>query len=378
MRLSMHKKWDERELLINMVRSSDLLCEFGELSTKLRRSVKLDHLFALTDHNALFQHAKYSLPARREGYTVDDNARALVFAMKSDGFGVTPIVFELQRKLISFLLLMQDDDGRFHNLMDFSQRIIDEPTVADHLGRAIWAAGTVINSSIASGAKSSARLIFDRALPWARASTSPRTKAYACLGLHERIIAEPDESNLRANLKLMADGLVALYNSNRTSSWDWFENILTYDKGRLVQALLSAYQSLREQAYFDVAEASLQFLGRTETIDGNFAPIGNRGWYVKGGTRALYDQQPIEPGAMIEAATIAYKLNRSKLYEEILRQALGWFFGLNTKSVKLYDESTGACYDGITPKGLNENQGAESTLAFLLAAEAFVNAFSQA
>jgi len=127
-----------------------------------------------------------------------------------------------------------------------------------------------------------------------------------------------------------------------------------------------------------VAEASLQFLGRTETIDGSFAPIGNRGWYVKGGTRALYDQQPIEPGAMIEAATIAYKLNRSKLYEEILRQALGWFFGLNTKSVKLYDESTGACYDGITPKGLNENQGAESTLAFLLAAEAFVNAFSQA
>jgi uncharacterized protein YyaL (SSP411 family) len=176
----------------------------------------------------------------------------------------------------------------------------------------------------------------------------------------------------------MADGLVALYNSNRTSSWDWFENILTYDKGRLVQALLSAYRSLGEQAYFDVAEASLQFLGRIETIDGNFAPIGNRGWYVKGGTRALYDQQPIEPGAMIEAATIAYKLNRSKLYEEILRQALGWFFGLNTKSVKLYDESTGACYDGITPKGLNENQGAESTLAFLLAAEAFVNAFSQA
>jgi hypothetical protein len=377
MRLSMHKKWDERESLMKMVRSSDLLCEFGELSTKLRRSVRLDHLFALTDHNALFQHAKYSLPARREGYTVDDNARALVFTMKSDRFGVTPTVSELQRKLISFLLLMQDDDGRFHNLMDFSQRIIDEPTVADHLGRTIWAAGTVINSSIASGAKSSARLIFDRALPWARASTSPRTKAYACLGLHERLIAEPDESNLRANLKLMADSLVALYNNNQTSSWHWFENILTYDKGRLVQALLYAHQSLREQVYFDVAEMSLQFLCRTETIDGNFAPIGNRGWYVKGGTRALYDQQPIEPGAMIEAATIAYKLNRSKLYEEILRQALGWFFGLNTKSVKLYDESTGACYDGITPKGLNENQGAESTLAFLLAAEAFVNAFSQ-
>ena len=339
--------------------------------------MKLDHLFALTDHNALLQHARFSVPARREGYAVDDNARALVFAVKSDRFVATPSIFELQLKLISFLLLMQEEDGRFHNLMDFSQRIIDEPTVGDHLGRVIWATGSAINSSIPSGTKASARLIFDRALPWARVSTSLRTKAYACLGLHERLLAEPEESNLRANLKLMADGLVALYSTNRTSSWEWFENILTYDNARLSQALLAAYQSLGEQTYLDVAETTLQFLGRTQTIDGIFAPIGNRGWYVRDETRALYDQQPIEPGAIIEAATIAYKLNRSRLYEEILRHALGWFFGFNTKSVKLYDDFTGACCDGITPEGLNENQGAESTLAFLLAAEAFVNGFAQ-
>jgi len=129
--------------------------------------------------------------------------------------------------------------------------------------------------------------------------------------------------------------------------------------------------------YLTVAEATLQFLKKTQTINEVFVPIGNRGWYVRGKTRAVYDQQPIEPGAMIEAATIAYRLNRSKLYEEMLRQALGWFFGINTKSVRLYDDSTGACCDGLTPEGLNENQGAESTLAFLLAAEAFVNGFAQ-
>jgi uncharacterized protein YyaL (SSP411 family) len=145
----------------------------------------------------------------------------------------------------------------------------------------------------------------------------------------------------------------------------------------LSQTLLAAYLSLGEQTYLAVAETTLRFLKETETINETHVPIGNRGWYVRRETRALYDQQPIEPGAMIEAATIAYKLNRSKLYEEILRQALGWFFGLNTKSVELYDDSTGACYDGLTPKGLNENQGAESTLAFLLAAEAFVNGFAQ-
>jgi hypothetical protein len=360
-----------------MVTSSDLLCGFEGLSVKLRRSVKLDHLLALTDHNGLLQHARFSVPARREGYTVDDNARALVFAVKADRLVPNPNILELQRKFISFLLLMQEEDGRFHNFMDFSQRIIDELMVGDHLGRAIWAAGAAINSNMSSGMKASARLIFDRALPWARASTSPRTRAYACLGLHERLYAEPDDSNLRVNLKLMADSLVALYNTSRASDWEWFENILTYDNPRLSQALLAAYLSLGEQTYLAVAETTLRFLKETETINETHVPIGNRGWYVRRETRALYDQQPIEPGAMIEAATIAYKLNRSKLYEEILRQALGWFFGLNTKSVELYDDSTGACYDGLTPKGLNENQGAESTLAFLLAAEAFVNGFAQ-
>jgi len=359
-----------------MITSSDLLCGFDELSVKLQRSVKLDHLFALTDYNAILQHAKFSVPARSEGYTVDDNARALVFTVKSGRLMATPSILELQRKLISFLLLMQDEDGRLHNFMDFSQRIIDELMVGDHLGRAIWAAGAAINSNMSSGMKASARLIFDRALPWARVSTSPRTKAYSCLGLRERLQAEPEDGNLRANLKLMADSLVVLYNTSRTSDWEWFENILTYDNPRLCQALLAAYQSLGEQTYLAVAEMTLQFLKKAETIDEIFSPIGNRGWYVRGETRAIYDQQPIEPGAMIEATTIAYRLNRSRLYEEILRQALGWFFGLNTKSVELYDDSTGACYDGITPKGLNENQGAESTLAFLLAAEAFVNDFA--
>ena len=359
-----------------MICPSDLQCGFEELSVKLQRSVRLDHLFALTDHNALLQHATFSVPARREGYTVDDNARALVFALKADRLMSTPIISELQRKLISFLLMMQDEDGRFHNFMDFSQRIIDEPAARDHLGRAIWAAGATINSTLPSGTRASARLIFDRALPWARASTSPRTIAYMCLGLHERLHAEPEDNNLEVNLKSMADSLVTLYNASRAPGWEWFENILAYDNARLSQALLVAYQSLGDQTYLDVAETTLQFLIRTQTIDEIFVPIGNRGWYARGKKRAFYDQQPIEAGAMIEAATIAYELNRSKLYEEILRQALGWFFGLNTKSVRLYDDSTGACCDGITPTGLNENQGAESTLAFLLAAEAFVNCFA--
>lgn len=371
----MGKKWVGQESLINMVKPSDLQCGFEELSLKLQQSVKLDHLFALTDHNAVLQHAKFSVPARREGYTVDDNARALVFAVRARALWPTRRLSELQRKLISFLLVMQAEDGRFHNFMDFSQRIIDDPAVGDHVGRAIWATGTVINAELPRGIKASARLMFDRALPWARESTSPRTKAYTCLGLHERLHADAEDNNLRANLKIMADSLVELYNINRSSDWEWFENILTYDNPRLSQALFAAYESLGEKAYLAVAEETLRFLKNTTTIDETYAPIGSGGWYPKGANRALYDQQPIEAGAMVETAALAYKLAQSNVYEAAIRQAMGWFFGLNSKSVGLYDDSTGACYDGINEMGLNENQGAESTLAFLLAAETFIGTF---
>lgn len=339
--------------------------------------MKFDHLFALTDNNALLQHATFSVPARKEGYTVDDNARALVFAVKAHDRWPSKRLSELQHKLISFLLLMQAEDGRFHNFMDFSQRIIDQPTVGDHAGRAIWAAGTVINSKFPRGMKGTARLMFDRALPWARESISPRTKAYACLGLHERLHAEPEDSNLRTNLEALANSLVESYQVNRGSDWSWFENILAYDNPRLSQALLAAYESLGEKKYLTIAEETMRFLKNNTTTGEIYVPIGSGGWYRKGGDRALYDQQPIEAGAMVEASALAYKLTRSDVYEVAVRQALGWFFGLNVKSVAVYDESTGACYDGITQMGLNENQGAESTLAYLLAAVTFIETFQQ-
>jgi hypothetical protein len=358
-----------------MVKPSDLQGGFDELSLKLQRSVKLEHLFTLTDHNAVLQHSKFSVPARREGYTVDDNARALVFAAKAKAFWPGQRLAEMQRRLIGFLLVMQADDGRFHNLMDFSQRTIDSPTVGDHLGRAIWATGAVINAENPRGVKASARLMFDRALPWARESTSPRTKAYACLGLVERLHTDSEDDNLRANLRTIANSLVELYYTNQTPDWKWFERILSYDNPRLSQALFAAYESLGEKGYLGVAEESMRFLRDATTIDGIYVPIGSGGWYPKGGDRALYDQQPIEAGGMVETAVLAYNLTRSDVYASAIRQAMGWFFGLNTKSVDLYDDSTGACYDGINKMGVNENQGSESTLAFLLAAVTFIGIF---
>ena len=179
------------------------------------------------------------------------------------------------------------------------------------------------------------------------------------------------------NLEEIADSLVTLYNNSRTTDWQWFENILSYDNSRLSQALLVAYWSMRKRVYLDVAEESLRFLMKVTTIDGKYVQIGNQGWYLEGTQRAFYDQQPIEAGGMVEAATIAYRLTKSESYEQAMRQALGWFFGQNTMKVKVYDELTGACSDGINKSGLNENQGAESTLAFLLAAETLIENLSE-
>jgi hypothetical protein len=330
--------------------------------------VKLDHLYAITDHNAVVQHAKFSVPAKREGYTTDDNGRALVFAAKAQQFWPSDRLTEFQRKLLAFILLMQSNDGRFHNLMDFSQRIIDEPTVGDHSGRGIWSAGAVINSELPTGMKDSARHIFDRALPWSMKSDYLRTKAYTCLAIAERLKVDATDQNLMLSLEQLARDLVREFERNSTQDWNWFENELTYDNARLSQALFAAYDALRKEEFLVTAEKSLSFLLRATTEDGRHVPIGNHGWYAKGGQPAVYDQQPVDAGAMVETTALAYKLTGNEAYANGFRQALGWFFGQNTKAVAVYDPSTGACYDGITSRGLNKNQGSESTVSFLLGA----------
>ena len=349
-----------------MLTSSDLQSDLRKLLLKLQESVKLDHLYALTDDNAVLQHAKFSIPAKKEGYTTDDNSRALVLAAKAQKLWPSKKLTGFQRKVLSFLLLMQADDGRFHNLMDFSRRIVDQAAEGDHLGRSIWSASTVINSELPEGLKNPARHIFDCALPWAIKSNFLRTKAYACLGLAERL--KGDRAKLATVLDEVATDLLHEFDKTSTKDWAWFENTLTYDNARLSQALFAAYDALRKEKFLVAAERSLVFLLRATTRNDLFVPIGSNGWYTKGGKAAEYDQQPIDAGAMIETAALAYKITGQKIYERAFRHAVGWFFGFNTRGVTVYDSATGACYDGITPSGLNLNQGAESTLAFLLGA----------
>ena len=351
--------------------------DLPKLCEKLVKSVKLDHLFALTDATAVIQHARFSVPNKKEGYAVDDSARALVFCVKAPQYWPDNRLPELQKKLLSFLLLMQDDSGVFHNFMGYSLDLVDKPSIGDHLGRALWATGAILNSVMVEGLKGTARLIFDRALPWARVSESLRTKAYACLAIHERLLSEPEDKNLKTDLKEISADLLQAYQLNKDGEWKWYENTLTYDNARLSQAMFLAYEHLHDEALLRAGKDTLRFLNDAETQNGMSTPIGNNGWYTKGKTKALYDQQPIEPAALVEAAANAYRLTGDRSYEGMARQALGWFFGINTKNAIVYDAESGASFDGVGERGLNQNQGAESTIAFLLGAEEFLRCFGR-
>jgi uncharacterized protein YyaL (SSP411 family) len=212
-----------------------------------------------------------------------------------------------------------------------------------------------------------AKEIFDKGLVFALESDSPRTQAFAILGLYHYAKAYPQDMNPPQNLRILANRLCQAYERESTSSWHWFESYLTYANPRLSQALFQTYDITKDQADLDIAEKTLGFLAKNDIKNGIFHPVGNQGWCHKGGEKALYDQQPIEASCMVEAASTAFHVTNQTKYLKMANTAFNWFMGKNSKEVSVYNPATGGCYDGITPQGVNRNQGSEATLSFLLA-----------
>jgi len=328
--------------------------------------IKLDQLRTLTDNTGILQHAKFSIPNRKEGYATDDNARALVVLLKYHELFEDTSIVDLIKTYMGFLFHMQKPDGRLHNFLDYSLNFYNDELTDAH-GRALWACGYVVKSDVEPGTRRLAKEVFDRGLKWSLKSSSPRLKAFTIMGLHYYRQSFPEDLNILSNLTFLARQLIEAYHTCCSPRWRWFEHYLTYSNSRLPQALFLAYESSGKKEFLDVARESLDFLIDVQMMDGVFVPIGNDGWYKKGGEKALYDQQPIEAASMIEAVSSALRMTGNEKYVEIAGIVYDWFLGKNLKEVVLYDDATGGCFDGINPKGLNLNQGAESTLAHLLA-----------
>jgi hypothetical protein len=257
--------------------------------------------------------------------------------------------------------------GRFRNFLSYDRRWLEELGSEDSHGRALWALGIVINFSNNQGFVGLANNLFTRALPAVQRFTSPRAWAFSLLGMHgylKRFSGDRQVQQIRAEL---ADQLMYRYEACSTVDWPWFEDILTYDNPTLSRALLLSGDAMYNQRYVEVALNSLRWLiGSQYSESGHFVPIGCHGFYRRGGIPARFDQQPIETYAMVAACLDAYRITGDTSWHSQAKRVSDWFLGHNDLQIALVDQATGACYDGLQHNWVNQNQGAESTLASLL------------
>ena len=334
----------------------------------------LTHLKRLTDDTGLIQHAKYIVPDRQTGYSLDDNSRALMvcawafFLLRDDA------ARDLLATYFSFTNFMQNPDGRFRNFMDYQRRFMDEVGSDDAFGRAFWALGYVIWRPPRDAYRSLAFECFKKALPQVR-GLNLRGKALAMLGLAAYLRCYQGDESVATLLRECADHLLALYNNNSDDTWRWFEDVLCYDNAIMPMALFQAYSILREEKYLQAARAALEFLEKNTIQDGRLSLVGSRGWYKRGGVKAKFDQQPIDATAMVLAYQSAYRVTGEKDHLKKMRLAFGWFLGENDMGMSLYDHETKGCADGLMPEGVSLNQGAESEVSFLMALLAMIEEY---
>jgi glycosyltransferase involved in cell wall biosynthesis len=332
--------------------------------------LKLDHLRHMADETGMLQHAIFTVPNYHEGYCTDDNARALMVSTLLEELGHEEAL-ELASRYLAFVwYAFNAETGRFRNFMDYQRHWLEERGSDDSYGRALWALGTVLGRSNTPALHSMAGWLFEQALPAILDTTSPRAWAFSLIGIHEyleRFAGDRMAGRVREEL---AGRLLKLYQSHRSDQWRWYEEVLTYCNAALPHALLMCGQSMPNKAMTEAGLESLSWLAdlqRAEEAGGHFVPIGSNGFYQQGGKRARFDQQPVEAQAMVSACLEAARITGDKRWRKEARRAFEWFLGRNDLNLPIYDPMTGGCRDGLHPDRANENQGAESTLAFLQA-----------
>jgi glycosyltransferase involved in cell wall biosynthesis len=330
------------------------------------------HLRSMTDETGMLQHAIFSVPNCSEGYTTDDNARALIVdtllnRRHRDGYDGRS---ELSRRYLAFLwLAFHNDTGRFRNFMSYGRHWLEDVGSEDSHGRSLWALGTVIGQSEDFGLRGAAGRLFEAAVPATLTFTSPRAWAFSILGMQAYLDWFPGDRVIQRMRNSLAGRLLDIYERCHSDSWQWFEESFSYSNARLPQALLVAGSRSENKRMIDVGLESLKWLvAEQHRSDPDvFVPMGTSGYCAVGGEKARFDQQPVEACATISASLDAFRLTADGFWLDEASCAFRWFLGKNDLQTSLYDSSTGGCRDGLHPDRVNENQGAESTLSFLMA-----------
>jgi glycosyltransferase involved in cell wall biosynthesis len=331
--------------------------------------MKLDHLFRLSDSTGIFQHASFTVPNFAEGYCTDDNARALVLALmlKRLGHG-SPRIGERAATYAAFLNHAFDRERRrFRNFMSFERRWLEKAGSEDCHGHALWALGLCVAQAGHSSFQMLAAQLFEQALPSATDFTSPRAWAFTLIGIDEYLRRLSGDRRVTQFRELLTAKLVQRYNDAATEDWHWFEDTVSYANAKLPHAMILSGRCMNSAATLELGLKTLRWLMKIQTSEaGSFRPIGSNGFYPRGKERALFDQQPIEAQATVSACIEAYQSTNDAFWIAEARRAFEWFLGRNDLGLALYDATTGGCRDGLHMDRLSQNQGAESTLAFLL------------
>jgi len=350
---------------------------FGELTNKeedLRFNfppIKLDHIKELTTDYGMLQFSKFSEPDRDSGYTLDDNARALIDMVMYYSHYQDDETLRLADIYLNFMEDIQREDGFFNNYKDFERQLTAqnlEVNLEDANGRALWSLGYVIsNRQILP-----INLVIRAENCWAKAFiriyeiSSPRAIAYTLKGLYYYYSVHPKES-VRVYIEQLADRLLELYNINSEEYWCWYEDYMTYVNNVLPEAMMFSFLATGEPKYLKIATITFDFLLSHYFMKGQLKVISNRGWFKKQNERFFYGEQPIEVATTIITLDLFYQVTGNVKYKDQLEVAFNWFLGNNHLKQIMYNPENGASYDGLEDKTVNINQGAESTLCFFKA-----------
>ena len=341
--------------------------------------LKLSHVNTLTDDTGMLQHAIFTIPNRAEGYSTDDNARALIFTVLLNQLGgestSLSAVIEAANPDWAFRYMAFLEHAfnprlkRFRNFLGYDHQWMEEQGSEDSHGRALWALGTLLGRSGNPGLRGAAGRLFEFSVPAVVGFHSPRACAYALLGIQEYLHSYAGDRDAQRVRSALAQKLLDLYESVHRPDWKWFEDVVAYGNARLPQALLLAGSAGGNDRMISAGLDSLEWLMETQRCpaNGHFVPIGSEGFYRQGGEQARFDQQPVEAAGAVSACLQAYRVTGDDRWRVDAWSAFNWFLGDNDLQLPLYDSATGGCRDGLHPDRANQNQGAESTLSFLMA-----------
>ncbi len=355
--------------VVEKVISEDIKIEKKEIvpfDISLLPAFSLEHVKRLTDDTGIIQHSIFGIPNFKEGYCLDDNARALLMGLLAYKVKKDSTALNLCSIYLSYINYMQLQDGNFRNFLSFNKQFLDKTGSEDSFGRTIWAIGYLLSNSPNDSFYQAGKYIFDKAEPKFNSIKSIRSIANTIIGICHYLKSHMWDDMMIENLRKLSYNLVEHYKLNDSDNWNWFEELLAYDNAILPLALLHATEILNDELIKSVALDSMHFLVKKTMSNGHLSIVGNKKWYNKKGTCSVFAQQPVDAMGMVLMFRQAYIITGQKDYLSRLFKSFKWFLGDNDLRMSLFNHETKGCFDGLESYGVNQNQGAESTLAYLI------------